>query len=459
MAAMHQARDSAMKQIIVLFLFVAQSSCVYAATSTLPVESRLEFPSSTPVVLGEGWNVERQSGTKTVCIEFEENSGNFVDLPGIKFYRSSDKQSSFIALSISNSGELTLPIGKGATSLDFSYEQKSASDSITVLIDGVAAAAPKFAAPKLDANAGGGQVKLTKPALEYLQAGMDVFVKKCGDSFVSVVEYGSRVIGQYEIKNASQSERIKYDESIKASSIKIGDSGASIQGKLAGELQLAKEDGRVSVFYKAYGSGNEAGTDEASFLKSLKDLPFVARTYPRPLAMTVTAYTSLGSWPDSQSIFRYSPASNLTRAIVKLDGLLSSLRDIQQSSTYIKVFDTSPSKISNLEEVILAKRKVFFDALSQCEQSEKCDDSSVKGFSDFTYRAMLPTETSLTMLSPGDDVNVLINNLAADRWNRWIIDIDGLRCKYNAPIDCLTENEKKIWLETIRANILKSIST
>jgi hypothetical protein len=448
-----------MKQVIVISLVLAITSMrAFAITSTLPLENRLEFPSSKPVVLGEGWNVERQSGTKTVCVEFEEKSGNFVDLPGIKFSRSSDKQSSFIALSVSTSGELTLPIGKGATSLDFSYEQKSASDSIAVLIDGVATAAPKFVAPRLDANVGGGQVKLTKPAIDFLQAGMDVFVKNCGDSFVSVIEYGSRVIGQYEIKNASQSDRIKYDDSIKASSVSIGDAGASIQGKLAAELQSAKEEGRVSIFYKAYGSGDEAGTDELSFLKSLKELPAVARNYPRPLAMTITAYTSLGSWPESQLLLRSSPASNLTRAIVKLDGLLSAIRDIQLSSRYVKVFDTSPIKISSLEETIIVQRKLLFEALSGCEKSEACDDSAIEGFSDFTYRSMLPTETSLTTLSPGGDVNVLISNLAADRWRRWILDADGLRCKYNAPIDCLTENERSKWLEIIKNNIIKSLN-
>jgi hypothetical protein len=447
-----------MKKIITtLIFFSVLSTRTFAFTSTLPPENKIEFPSSNPVILGEGWSVERQSGTKAVCIEFEVASGNYVDVPGIKFSRSSDKQSSFIALAASTSGELTLPIGKGAASLDFSYEQKSASDSIAVLIDGIASAAPKSASPKLDASLGGGQVKLTKPALDFLTAGMDVFVKNCGDSFVSVIEYGSRVIGQYEIKNASQSERVKYDDSIKVSSIKIGDAGASIQGKLSADLQLAKEEGRVSVFYKAYGSGDEAGTDEASFLKSLKDLPAAARNHPRPLAMTIKAYTSLGSWPESHSISRTSPASNLTRAIVMLDGLLSAMRDIQQSSSYVKVFDTSPAKLSELEEVILAKRKLFFDALDKCEKNEGCDDSITKGFSDFSFRAMLPTETKLVDLSPSDDVNAIISNLATDRWNRWVLDIDGLRCRYNPPVDCLTENEKKKWLETIKDNISKSL--
>lgn len=244
MADVYPERIKTMIRLLFI-LPAAWALSVHAGSiSTLPSENRLEFPMNSPVVIGEGWDVRTQQGTKTVCLDFVASPGSYVDVPNATLSRSSDKQSTFASLTYGTAGDLSLPLGKGSISQNFSIEQEKSSDSILVIIDALAYAAPTVVAPPTDDVK---QVRLTKKAIDALNIGIDSFVKLCGDSFVASIEYGSRIIGRYEVRNATRQERMKYDDSVKFSSLAIGEGATGgIAGKLAIDLKTSSTEGRVN---------------------------------------------------------------------------------------------------------------------------------------------------------------------------------------------------------------------
>lgn len=171
---------------------------------------------------------------------------------------------------------------------------------------------------------------------------------------------------------------------------------------------------------------------------AVKTLPKVARMNPRPMGMSIRSYTSLATWPDKE-IARASPTSVLTKTLVRIDSVLASIRDIQSSTEYLKIFDTTPSRLRMLEDSLTEKRRLYAAELEACVADVKCTSTNADSFSDYDYLARLPIKTTYNELAPSGDANSLIKELAKQRWQAWIVDTDTLRARYEGPSKSMTE--------------------
>jgi len=115
---------------------------------TLNAQTTLEYPINSPFELGQGWDTNLQRPVTATCIDFKKGKLASSDVPQSRLYVATDKSTTSLALSTSSSAELTLPIGSGSASLDFSGKISSAADSLLVIAEARVELGPEYVSPK-----------------------------------------------------------------------------------------------------------------------------------------------------------------------------------------------------------------------------------------------------------------------------------------------------------------------
>jgi hypothetical protein len=436
----------------------------------------IEFPKNTPVQLGQGWDTVHQIPTHAICVDFVEKKLDSLDVLPATLKIATDKNTVNLAITTSSSGEMTLPIGSGSASTDFSGKSINASDSLFVVAEARvelgaewAGAAPtsltqdsllvsqKKVNEKLVSKNGTDQIIHNSLAnaqelrinKKYENKSPEEFIKICGDSFVYALYRGAVMYGRIEISNTSQQERVTLATSVKGSSLKTGVVSGAFSGSFAADYERLHQAGRTEMMFIAYGAGTTIPTDEASIVKALSDLPNVARAHPR--------YLKFGAMPYSQirrsiPVVSDSPASKLTRKWYEIEAIREALTDILVSNEYFKSFDTTQSKLYGLESKIYKERENIERRLKECSEGKEC---SIKGFEtidDYEYRSQLPVKGDYNKFGSGTNTEGLIDRLATARWQNWIEETQKLRCGFRSS-ECRSQFE----LNNMRVKIVNRI--
>lgn len=426
----------------------------------------IDFPTSKPVTLGQGWRVTEATQAEARCISFQPNSLDYND-KWISYRTVVDNESLNKSLDVSVSANFKSITGSFSASTSLARETKFASTSSYLAVVAEVWRGPVFVSPTASDNMGAPPVVarpesllaakvlsgsvLLEPEFEKLaRTNKSEFIRQCGDAFVASIHSGAIVRAVVEFMGTSSSE--KNTISAAASG---GWGGGSISGAINSTMDSFQSRNRLSIRYRSLGGEDKTlPLSVAALNTEIENLPASAKAAPRPFKMDIRKYSTLRNWPSGPSTHQLTDQEIIAKVFGRLQTLKSYVSEALNSTWLLKL-DTTKADVERLsDEISLDINKITQLAIQCAGSSNLCKTVEWRAWSDIDYRSRLPYRGTFADLRLDPSLSDLPEKLAQARIEQWIVEPLKIRCEIDNA-DCVLFEQ----VDLIRNRIVKRIKT
>lgn len=242
-----------------------ESDVGYALSTNKKRIVREDYPTS-GVVLGQGWDRFLARKQQAVCVtgKASELGGRSITL---KINRVEDIEDIFTHLRVSVSAKINSGVASYDGSASFARDIKVDTSALNILASVIVDTGGRHLEPSIDAKPAqaieGGEVELTKEALEALKSGQVNFQKLCGDSFVVAIREGGRLDAILQLRTSSRAEKRDIEAELKGKGL-----WGNAEAKINSNLDAKRKTNDFKYEYNQQGGNIESTPLDADALVS-----------------------------------------------------------------------------------------------------------------------------------------------------------------------------------------------
>lgn len=380
---------------------------------------QVDFPEMNPVVLGDGWDIDKAQKKFKSCISFTTKS-DIYNSTKLSYEQAIDNESLARSLDVSASASFKELTG-GGFSATASFAQSLSFSSTSTYMSALAEVwvSPTYLNP--------GTVTLKPEMLEIASKNPAEFYKQCGTGFISVLQRGAKLVALLDFKGTTQEEK----QEIAATASYSGVSGG-FDMSADSKMKKFQSSNRFSI--QATRSGGDGKTISLSMdelNQEIKNLPAQAATAPITFRMFIEPYSSVPGWPTAPLSVDLTDHQALSQAYGRLLTIWSYADEALKSrGGWLLKYDAKKDMINVLKGEAQKGLDDIKTRARNCATQDKCEVGEWRTWTDLEMRSRLPYRGAFSDLGLNDsNIDQLPNVLAQKRIEQWIADIDTIRCK------------------------------
>jgi hypothetical protein len=310
-------------------LLLIAAAALLAQPAAAAGSVRINFPPSTSgVVLGQGWNGDLGAKTQAVCIEFMEMGAGKGQTSSTTSRQVTSQRDMMLAMDLSASAQYDAIAGSAESELAYTKSVEITGLFQSYAVRGVVDNPPIFTAPigsetvpadiatahlrnlvkkKTDnftrlpvataKSVGGATVRLTAAYAALALNDPVKFKHDCGDSFVSALYTGAKMLGVLTFRTTTTKQAESISSTMSGSGVNWSAGGSAEQ-----TMEDYKSDSELDLsLWLAGGRDKTLPQTPAGLIDTLGQLASLASTHPVDNELEVTSYADLSNWPTGRS--------------------------------------------------------------------------------------------------------------------------------------------------------------
>lgn len=378
-------------RLLFTFLILCSSLTAYGGDDKI-----FDYPSEN-IELGLGWNNLAESSTFEQCIDFVEYKNEEKPQTGTSVTNSYSSTNEYLDhTNLSVSAKVKSILGKSSAGVTANYLTDKRIEIGSKSFLGVVSVINSEKSISKD-------IVIKEKYKKLAEEGIQKFIEKCGDSYVSSIINGGKLIVNFEVNNLNMTEFNSTKIQLNNSLVNIEMNGEKVDEQTRKRIE---DNTRIEFFHEGGNSVAIPATFEA--------IQNVIFGFPGKVAHDSKNMQIRTKKYDLKELSGENPNSKNIDLLVKLyfdiNDSYKSFDDAATNKSLYLDLSYNEDLINARRDALIETRKIVLDNLKECYESKKCDISNeLKGADPFLLlQAELPIK--IRNLTKTSEMNILVKN-------------------------------------------------